>query len=242
MKPFELAYLVAEPMLPALYCIVRRRLVSIARSAAGRCPDVLDVGGRKSHYTIGVPARITVTDLPRRTELQQRLNLGITEVMLSQMHARRSNIHQVILDDMTSSVLPDASFDCIVAVEVIEHVAEDEHFVREVHRVLRPGGRFLATTTNGEVIPNTNPDHKRHYTREQLWVVLSAYFETVDVHYGIRAGRWHRLGMRSWALGQPIQTLVAMAANIMNGLESVQPGVRDEADKTCHLVAEARKG
>jgi hypothetical protein len=28
----------------------------------------------------------------------------------------------------------------------------------------------------------------------------------------------------------------------MNGLESMRPGVRKEAGKTCHLIAEATKG
>ena len=40
------------------------------------------------------------------------------------------------------------TFDCVVSFQVIEHIADDKEFVREVHRVLRKGGRFIVTTPN----------------------------------------------------------------------------------------------
>ena len=39
----------------------------------------------------------------------------------------------------------DATFDRIIASEVLEHVADDEQALREVHRVLKPGGTVAAT-------------------------------------------------------------------------------------------------
>jgi SAM-dependent methyltransferase len=44
--------------------------------------------------------------------------------------------------------LPDGCADAVRANQVIEHVANPLHFVAEVHRVLRPGGVFVATTPN----------------------------------------------------------------------------------------------
>jgi SAM-dependent methyltransferase len=38
---------------------------------------------------------------------------------------------------------PDASFDCIVLFNVVENIPNLDEFLREVHRVLRPGGVFL---------------------------------------------------------------------------------------------------
>jgi SAM-dependent methyltransferase len=43
---------------------------------------------------------------------------------------------------------PDASFDLITANMVIEHVNTPDVFLREIRRVLRPGGRFLFHTPN----------------------------------------------------------------------------------------------
>jgi SAM-dependent methyltransferase len=239
---FEAVYVCAEPALSPLYSIVRRRLQRMTRLNGNVVPELLDVGGRKSHYTIGLSARVTVTDLPRRSALQEQLNLGVTDAMVQQLQARRSNICRVVLDDMTHSALPDASFDCVVAVEVIEHVAEDEAFVKEIHRVLRPGGRFLATTPNGDAKPNPNPDHKRHYRRAELHALLSRHFPSVEVDYAIRDGLFRSLGLQSWSKRRPIRTAVAMAANIMNGLQSRGPEVCVQASGTCHLIATTRKG
>ncbi|MFO7634007.1 MAG: methyltransferase domain-containing protein [Caldilinea sp.] len=41
-------------------------------------------------------------------------------------------------------------FDCVVAIDVLEHLADDQPFLREVRRVLRPGGRGVITVPNGD--------------------------------------------------------------------------------------------
>jgi SAM-dependent methyltransferase len=44
---------------------------------------------------------------------------------------------------------PDGYFDLVVAVMVLEHVADPQRFLQEVKRVLRPGGRFVGHTISG---------------------------------------------------------------------------------------------
>jgi SAM-dependent methyltransferase len=44
---------------------------------------------------------------------------------------------------------PDGHFDLVVAVMVLEHVADPRSFLGEVARVLRPGGRFVGHTISG---------------------------------------------------------------------------------------------
>lgn len=43
---------------------------------------------------------------------------------------------------------PDASFDIVTATEVIEHLEHFRRVVREIHRVLRPGGVCILSTPN----------------------------------------------------------------------------------------------
>lgn len=239
-KSFELSYRLVRIFLPPLYGKVRSRLLKIAKSYEHR-PDFLDVGGRKSHYTIGVPANITVTDLPRETDLQKQLNLGINDEVIDKTLSRRSNLQQMVFDDMTKSSLPDSTFDCVVAVEVLEHVERDDLFVKEVYRVLKPGGVFVMTTPNGDFVKNTNPDHVRHYTRELLLTVLSSCFKTVEVEYAIQGGVFHALGLHAWSLRRPRRTLLSMAGNVVNAIQSARPALRNTAHGSEHLFAVGKK-
>jgi 2-polyprenyl-3-methyl-5-hydroxy-6-metoxy-1,4-benzoquinol methylase len=46
--------------------------------------------------------------------------------------------------------VPEASYDTIVCIEVIEHLENPRAVFREFHRVLRPGGAVILTTPNQE--------------------------------------------------------------------------------------------
>jgi SAM-dependent methyltransferase len=45
---------------------------------------------------------------------------------------------------------PDSSFDCVVSIDVLEHLYDDQPFLRELRRVLRPNGRAIITVPNGD--------------------------------------------------------------------------------------------
>lgn len=240
MKRFEMIYLCTEPFFPPLYQIVRSRLQPIIKFFPYR-PKVLDVGGRKSHYTIGIPAAITVTELPRETEVQKMLNLGITPKIIEITKHRRSNLAAILFDDMTHSALRDGSFECIVAVEVLEHVEADSLFVKEVARVLKSEGVFFMTTPNGDFVANTNPDHKRHYTRQQLFSLLQSTFAEVKVDYAVVEGKYRKLGSKSVSLKHPLRSALSMVGNLVSSIQSSRKGVDYQAHGTRNLIATARK-
>lgn len=240
MKRFEFGYLFAEPFLSALHPLVRKELRKCIPKHGGRVA-LLDVGGRKSHYTIGLNADVTVSDLPRATELQRQLNLGISDFIVGQVTRRRSNIKGFVYDDMSDSRLPSTSYDVIVAVEVLEHVERDDLFVGNVHRILKPGGQFFMTTPNGDFITNTNPDHKRHYRREELAALLRKHFRA-EVWYAVPTGILHRVAVRgSWSVRRPVQTIMRMGCGLLHNVQTRLVDVRDSTQGTAHLFALARK-
>ncbi|MEQ9466172.1 MAG: class I SAM-dependent methyltransferase [Ekhidna sp.] len=73
----------------------------------------------------------------------------------------------------------DDSFDTIVTFQVIEHVKDDEGFIKEIHRVLKPGGTALITTPNIKMTLSRNPWHEREYTGDELTKLCKRYFENV---------------------------------------------------------------
>jgi len=50
--------------------------------------------------------------------------------------------------------LADATADVVVANQVIEHILDPIKFSREIHRILRPGGRCVITTPNIRYLKN----------------------------------------------------------------------------------------
>lgn len=60
--------------------------------------------------------------------------------------------HRAELND--SIPLPDASFDCVVSIEVLEHLENHARFIKECVRVTKPGGIIIFTTPNVLSIPS----------------------------------------------------------------------------------------
>ena len=71
----------------------------------------------------------------------------------------------------------DESFDYVVSFQVIEHIKRDKELVREVHRVLKKGGKFIVSTPNRSMSLTRNPWHIREYTAEQFGALLSDFAE-----------------------------------------------------------------
>src|SRR4030095_1318363 len=239
MTSYEIARLLAEPVLPVFDGKVRRALALMINQTPRHKPSVLDVGGRKSPYSVGLPCEITVLDIPRESEIQKRLHLGLTDKILREIKRRRSNVTQVVLGDMTECTLPSESFDGVVCVEVIEHVPQDHLLVEQIARVLKPGGWLYLTTPNGDYVrnepPDYNPDHIRLYTRQQLSDLLSSHFGRVSVSYGIKTGKYRYRGQQGLDPRHPLLMLQNMACNFVNRIES--RGLENEHRRTAHLFA-----
>ena len=245
MTTYEFKRWLTYPLLPVILITVRKNLKYLLnkhRSSTEKF-KLLDVGGRKSPYTIGLNADITLLDVPQENQTQEQLNLGFTNNILETVKKNRSNISDIVIQDMTKSTLTDASFDGVVSVEVIEHVEEDTLFVENIAKVVRKGGWVYFTTPNGDYIknegPDKNPDHKRHYTRKQLQQLLENYFSEVDVHYAVHTGKYRVWGLKSFNIKRPLLIVRSIFGNFINRVQS--KNVKIQSQKTAHLIAIAYK-
>ena len=73
------------------------------------------------------------------------------------------------------------SIDFVVTFQVIEHIQDDHYFLREIFRVLKPGGKLLLTTPNKLMSLSRNPWHIREYTPFEMKDVLRKYFVKSEV-------------------------------------------------------------
>ena len=107
-------------------------------------------------------------------------------------HARREfsrpNLEFAELPAAGGLPFEDQSFDAVVCFQVIEHVPDDRHFVREIARVLRPGGvAILATPDRSTRLFSWqkpwNRWHLREYSAARLENVLRSAFGETEMFF-----------------------------------------------------------
>ena len=73
------------------------------------------------------------------------------------------------------------SFDTLISFQVIEHIKNDKLFIKEIHRILKPGGKALISTPNISMTLTRNPWHVREYTSRQLIDLASMNFKKITM-------------------------------------------------------------
>ncbi|WP_447003947.1 class I SAM-dependent methyltransferase [Saccharothrix isguenensis] len=160
----------------------------------------------------------------------------------------------VLRGNLASLPLRDASVDVVANLQVIEHLWDQEGFLAECARVLRPGGRLLVTTPNritfspGRDTP-LNPFHTRELAPAELAGLLVDAGLRVEVLAGLRHGpALRRLDERFG--GSIIDAQVAVVvgggewpADLLGAVASVRSDdfeiVTDDLDASLDLVAVA---
>jgi SAM-dependent methyltransferase len=88
---------------------------------------------------------------------------------------------------------PEASFDVVVAGELLEHLRDPQRLVAEIRRVLRPGGTFVASVPNayrlkGRLLflvgrpPENDPTHLQMFSGADVHALLAG-FDDPQVHF-----------------------------------------------------------
>jgi SAM-dependent methyltransferase len=151
------------------------------RWAAGQ--DVLDVAAGVG-YGAGLLAttarRVWAVDLDAASVLYARQTYPAGNLLFLQ-------------GDATSLPVRSDSADLVIALEVLEHVENQEGLVAELARVVQRGGTVLISTPNKASYSDArnyhNPFHTREFYREEFLALLHCHFGSIQlVHQHVRAG------------------------------------------------------
>jgi SAM-dependent methyltransferase len=160
------------------------------QEAIGRGRRVLDLGCRSGAFTRHFLDGNEVVGLDvDRVALAKAAELGIETVV--------ANVEEPL-------PLPDASFDAVVAGELLEHLRLPEALVAEIQRVLRPGGVLVGSVPNAFRLqsrlkflrgrpPEDDPTHLRMFSTDDVRKLLADFS---DVRIEFAGGRYRRLHPR----------------------------------------------
>lgn len=115
---------------------------------------------------------------------------------------------RVILREGTLGGLPpEPTFDCIVYIDVLEHIQEDREELAEASQRLRPGGALVVLSPAFEILRSPFDDavgHVRRYRRQSLEAAFPAGIRIEASRYLDSAGALLSLMNRLWLKsGQP---------------------------------------
>ncbi len=109
------------------------------------CKKVLDAGTGNGRYL-----RVLLKQVDPDAEL---IGCDLSIGMLRRAHQRlKSTRPHLLTADVTRLPYQDATFDAVIFGWVLEHLQEPLHGLRELARVLKPGGKLLLMTTEHTVL------------------------------------------------------------------------------------------
>jgi SAM-dependent methyltransferase len=146
----------------------------------------------------------------------------------------------------------DASFDLVLCTQVLEHCDDPPRAVRELRRVVAPGGRVLASTHGVQMYHPSPVDYWRwtHAGLERLFTA-NADWASVTVRpasgtaacLGMLASIYIDLALRRARLGRPSTALVAGINRVAAALDARSERLREPGPGTLHanyhVVADA---
>jgi SAM-dependent methyltransferase len=113
-----------------------------------------------------------------------------------------------VVGDLHALDVPDASFDAILCTEVLEHVAQPERVVAELHRLLADGGALLVTVPFVGPLHEEPHDHYRYTSHGVRGLLERGGF--TDLQVRPLSGYWSALahllrfgGLSTTPLGRP---------------------------------------
>ncbi|MCP4176666.1 MAG: glycosyltransferase [bacterium] len=160
-----------EPLLePFLRFCRRNKIVNIIKNI-NHC-QLMDIGCGYNHKFL--------------SQVEKHIDLGVgIDFKVPELNGKKIKTKTMRLDDK----LPygESSFDIVTMLAVLEHLSKPNELIKEIHRVLKPGGKLLLTVPSKKAQPVLEflafklhiisqkeiMDHKNYYNRKELSNLVS---------------------------------------------------------------------
>lgn len=85
----------------------------------------------------------------------KKINVGIDPWKGPVKLAKKQGSYQLVINGLGNQMpLPDEYFNCVISNSVLEHIINLDDVMREVFRVLKPGGKFIFCVPNHQFLSN----------------------------------------------------------------------------------------
>jgi len=139
---------------PSLYTSILER--TLGRFGVNRYELTYQVlPGGNSILDIGCGEDLTL--MPLWNKYREIYGIDISKPRIERMQKQFGNnpsIHLSVEDVNNRLSFEDASFDTITAIAVLEHIFDPYHFMKECHRLLKPGGQLIVHVPNVALLGN----------------------------------------------------------------------------------------
>lgn len=111
-------------------------------------------------------------DLQRRGFINLN-GLEISRYAIDRLRSEGIRMHHGALPDIA---LPEASVDVVIASQVLEHIVRRRRFMKQLERVLKPGGRAFIFVPDDCLGPIDEPEHVTKFNARSLRTLLQRRF------------------------------------------------------------------
>lgn len=156
--------------LPSDNVMHQRHMIAYSEAAGRVSGHILEIGSGEGYG---------IEYLSSKADQYTAIDKFPSQYDISDSEKKKVHFHQMSVPPFKN--IADNTFDFVVSFQVIEHIKDDSFFIREIYRVLKPGGKLILTTPNREMSITRNPWHIREYLSNELENLVKKTFSNVEM-------------------------------------------------------------